>query len=49
MKILEDLHHLTGHRKHVFVGRDPGKAMSDGAINAALLSVVTRFDAPMIT
>ena len=36
MKILEDLHHLTGHRKHVFVGRDPGKAMSDGAINAAL-------------
>lgn len=34
--ILRDLQPLTGHRKHVFPGRDPKKAMSEAAINAAL-------------
>lgn len=34
--ILKELHPLTGHRTHVFVGRDPVKPMSAAAINAAL-------------
>ncbi|MGL1834414.1 tyrosine-type recombinase/integrase [Rhodocyclaceae bacterium SMB388] len=34
--ILKDLHPLTGHRQHVFAGRDPKKPMSEAAINAAL-------------
>ena len=33
---LRELHALTGHRRHVFPGRDPQKAMSEAAINAAL-------------
>lgn len=36
LAILKDLHPLTGHRQHVFVGRDPKKPMSDATINAAL-------------
>ena len=36
LKILKDLLPLTGHRQHVFVGRDPKKPMSDATINAAL-------------
>lgn len=36
LQILKDLHPLTGDRKHVFAGRDPRKAMSDGTVNAAL-------------
>jgi integrase len=34
--ILRELHELTGNRRYVFPGRDPHKAMSDAAINAAL-------------
>jgi len=34
--ILHDLHALTGARRYVFPGRDPQKAMSEAAINAAL-------------
>lgn len=34
--ILRDLHALTGHGRYVFPGRDPQKAMSEAAINAAL-------------
>ncbi|ENH6338627.1 integrase arm-type DNA-binding domain-containing protein [Burkholderia vietnamiensis] len=34
--ILRELHALTGHRQHVFPGRDPHKPMSGAAINAAL-------------
>lgn len=34
--ILRDLHPLTGHGRYVFPGRDPQKAMSEAAINAAL-------------
>ena len=34
--ILRDLHALTGARRYVFPGRDPQKAMSEAAINAAL-------------
>lgn len=34
--ILLELHALTGHRPHVFPGRDPKKPMSEAAINAAL-------------
>jgi integrase len=34
--ILKELQALTGHRKHVFPGRDPKKPMSDAALNAAL-------------
>lgn len=34
--ILRELHPLTGHRVHVFPGRDPKKCMSEAAINAAL-------------
>ncbi|MGF6965923.1 integrase [Paraburkholderia sp. WC7.3g] len=34
--ILRDLHALTGHRTHVFPGRDVRKPMSEAAINAAL-------------
>jgi integrase len=30
------LHELTGNRRYVFPGRDPHKAMSEAAINAAL-------------
>lgn len=33
---LRELHALTGHGRHVFPGRDPQKAMSEAAINAAL-------------
>lgn len=33
---LRELHALTGHGSHVFPGRDPQKAMSEAAINAAL-------------
>jgi len=36
VKILRDLHGLTGNREHVFPGRDPKKPMSEAAINAAL-------------
>lgn len=36
LAILKDLHPLTGHRQHVFVGRDPKKPMSEATINAAL-------------
>lgn len=37
LKILRDLHQLTGHRQHVFPGgRDPKKPMSEAAVNAAL-------------
>ena len=34
--ILKELHALTGHGRHVFPGRDPQKAMSEAAVNAAL-------------
>ena len=34
--ILRDLYALTGRGKHVFPGRDPQKAMSEAAVNAAL-------------
>ena len=34
--ILRDLHGKTGHREHVFPGRNPRKPMSDMAVNAAL-------------
>ena len=34
--ILKDLHALTGHGRYVFPGRDPQKAMSEAAVNAAL-------------
>lgn len=34
--ILKDLHPLTGHGRYVFPGRDPQKAMSEAAVNAAL-------------
>jgi len=33
---LRELHALTGHGRHVFPGRDPQKAMSEAAVNAAL-------------
>ncbi len=33
---LRELHGLTGHGAYVFPGRDPQKAMSEAAINAAL-------------
>lgn len=36
LAILEDLHALTGRRRHVFPGRDPKEPMSDAALNAAL-------------
>ena len=36
LAILRELHPLSGHRAHVFPGRDPTKPMSDAAINAAL-------------
>lgn len=34
--ILKELHTLTGHGRYVFPGRDPQKAMSEAAVNAAL-------------
>lgn len=34
--ILRELHSLTGHGRYVFPGRDPKKAMSEAAVNAAL-------------
>ncbi len=34
--LLRDLHSLTGHGRYVFPGRDPQKAMSEAAVNAAL-------------
>jgi len=34
--ILRELRPLSGHREHVFPGREPTKPMSDAAINAAL-------------
>lgn len=34
--ILRELQALSGHREHVFPGRDPAKPMSEAAINAAL-------------
>ncbi len=34
--ILRELHALTGHGRYVFPGRDPQKAMSEAAVNAAL-------------
>lgn len=34
--ILRELQALTGQREYVFPGRDPKKAMSDAAVNAAL-------------
>ena len=34
--ILRELHALTGERRYVFPGRDPHKAMSEAAVNAAL-------------
>jgi integrase len=36
VEILRELHPLTGNGKHVFPGRDPKKAMSEAAVNAAL-------------
>ena len=36
ISILRELHPLTGHLRYVFPGRDPQKAMSEAAINAAL-------------
>ena len=36
LAILRELHALTGHGRYVFPGRDPQKAMSEAAINAAL-------------
>jgi len=34
--IQRELHALTGHDRYVFPGRDPQKAMSEAAVNAAL-------------
>ncbi len=34
--VLKELHALTGHGRYVFPGRDPQKAMSEAAVNAAL-------------
>lgn len=34
--ILREIHALTGHGRYVFPGRDPQKAMSEAAVNAAL-------------
>jgi integrase len=34
--ILRELHPLTGSGRYVFPGRDPHKAMSEAAVNAAL-------------
>jgi len=34
--ILHELYALTGAGRHVFPGRDPKKAMSEAAVNAAL-------------
>lgn len=34
--VLRELHPLTGHGRYVFPGRDPQKAMSEAAVNAAL-------------
>ncbi len=34
--ILRELEPLSGHREHVFPGREPSKPMSEAAINAAL-------------
>ncbi len=34
--ILKELHALTGNGRYVFPGRDPQKAMSEAAVNAAL-------------
>lgn len=36
VKVLQELHPLTGHGRHVFPGRDPQKPMSEAAVNAAL-------------
>ena len=36
VEILRELHAKTGHRDYVFPGRDPKKAMSEAAVNAAL-------------
>lgn len=36
VSILNDLKALTGHGRYVFPGRDPQKAMSEAAVNAAL-------------
>jgi integrase len=36
IEILRELKAQTGHREYVFPGRDPKKAMSDAAVNAAL-------------
>ncbi len=36
VEILRELHPLTGHGRYVFPGRDPQKAMSEAAVNAAL-------------
>jgi len=36
VEILKELHELTGHGRYVFPGRDPQKAMSEAAVNAAL-------------
>jgi len=36
VEILTELRKLTGHRDHVFPGRNPKKPMSDAAVNAAL-------------
>ena len=36
LAILRELHALTGERRYVFPGRDPHKAMSEAAVNAAL-------------
>lgn len=36
LAILRELHSLTGGRRYVFPGRDPHKAMSGAAVNAAL-------------
>jgi integrase len=34
--ILRDIYPLTGHGRYIFPGRDPKKAMSEAAVNAAL-------------
>lgn len=36
LAILRELEPLSGHREHVFPGREPAKPMSEAAINAAL-------------
>jgi len=36
VSILKELYALTGHGRYVFSGRDPKKAMSEAAVNAAL-------------